>query len=81
MRYIMDILAAAIFCVTGCAVGFVMAFRPKLYCKWAESSWTGQHMPRMTERYLQHELSFRILGIVFIAFALFSTILFLSLMR
>jgi hypothetical protein len=62
----MRLLAVAIVCLSMCAVGFVMAFCPKLYRKWAESSWTGRHKPRMTERWLQQQWSSRILGILLV---------------
>ena len=77
----MRLLAVAIVCISWSAVGFVMAFRPKLYRKWAESSWTGRHAPRMTERWLQRQWSSRILGVLFMAFGLCSFIGFMLLMR
>jgi ammonia channel protein AmtB len=77
----MRLLAVAIVCLTWCAVGFVMAFRPQLYRKWAENSWTGRHAPRMTERWLQQQWSSRIIGILFMAFGVCSFIGFVLLMR
>jgi hypothetical protein len=60
----MRLFAVTIVCVSMCTVGLVMAFCPKLYRKWIKSSWTGRHMPRMTERWLQQQRSSRILGIL-----------------
>jgi hypothetical protein len=59
-----------------------MAFRPKLYRQWVESSWAGRHTPRMTERWLlQQQWSSRILGVLFMAFGVCSFIAFVLLMR
>jgi ammonia channel protein AmtB len=77
----MRLLAVAIVCVTWCAGGFVMAFRPNLYRRWVENSWTGRHMPRMTERYLQKQWSFRFFGILAMAFGVCSFIAFALLLR
>ena len=77
----MRLLAVAIVCLSWCTVGFVMAFRPKLYRKRAESSWTGRHMPRMTEQWLHQQWSSRILGILSMVFGVCSFIGFVLLMR
>jgi hypothetical protein len=77
----MRFLAVAIVCIGWCAIGTVMAFRPDLYRKWAEWSWIGHHMPRMTERWLQQRRSCQVLGILFMAFGVCSFIGFLWLMR
>jgi ammonia channel protein AmtB len=77
----MRFLVVAIVCVTWCAVGFIMAFRHDLYRKWAEWSWTGRHLPRLTERWLQQRRSCQVLGILFMAFGAFAFIGFLLLMR
>jgi len=77
----MRLLAVAIVCVSMCAVGFVMVFCPDVYRRWAERSWTGRHMPRMTERWLQQQWSSRMLGVLFMAFAVCSFIGFLLLIR
>jgi len=77
----MRLLAVAIVCVSVCAVGFVMAFFPDFYRKWAEWSWTGRHMPKMTERWLQQPWSSRVLGTLFMAFAVGSFVVFILLMR
>jgi hypothetical protein len=58
-----------------------MAFRPDLYRKWAEWSWTGRHMPRVTERWLQQRRSNQVLGVLFMAFGVCSFIGFLLFMR
>jgi hypothetical protein len=78
---ILRLLAAAIVCIAWCAVGFVMAFRPELYRRWAESSWTGRHAPRMTERWLQQRWNVRILGVLFIALGVGCFVGFVSLVR
>jgi ammonia channel protein AmtB len=77
----MRLLSAAIVCVIFCTVGFVMAFRPKLYRRWVESSWTGRSTPKTAERWLQQKWSSRILGVLFMAFGVFSFIAFVLLMR
>jgi threonine/homoserine/homoserine lactone efflux protein len=58
-----------------------MAFRPKLYRWWVESSWTGRSTPKTAERWLQQKWSSRILGVLFMAFGVFSFIAFVLLMR
>lgn len=68
----MRLLVFVVVCATMCVVGFVMAFRPTLYRKWAEWSWTGRHLSRMTEQWPQQQQTIRTLGILFITFGVCS---------
>src|SRR6202020_1321056 len=70
----MRLLAEFGCCAAMCAVGFVMARRPMVYRRWVERSWAGQHMPRMTQSWLQHQRTYQTLGILFMAFAVCSFI-------